>query len=98
MLIETLQVRDTPDIPIENEFTQLRNGHTESILDSAESRIEGCPGRSGNLLEEVATKRIANAAHRSVRFPDKLGHQVEVTHLSQELVHLTELSICVDLF
>lgn len=97
MLIEALEVRYTPNVPIEYQFPELRNSDAKGFPDAAESRLSGIPWRPGQLLEEVSPIRVAYTTDGSIGLADELGNEMEVADLREELTNLTKASVRVNL-
>ena len=69
VLVESFEMRNAARlVPLENQFLELWNGNPQDGGNSPESSVKSLLGRSCQLLEEVATKRVPDLPHGPVGF------------------------------
>jgi hypothetical protein len=84
MFVPAAQVGDTLGLACQRDLLQLRNRNTQRLSNPAKAGLLRAIRRFRDGLREIAAKRIVDAAHGPVRFPDKLWNDVQVTHGLEE--------------
>ena len=98
MFIKSLKVWNAPLVPSELQFSELRHGHPESIIDSTQSRFQSSRICAGYLLKKIAAEGVSLSTASQVRVANQLRNDVQISDVGKKVGYLTEILVCIDLF
>jgi len=78
VLVLAAQMRSPSIVPPQLDLVELGDGDAQGFLDAPEAGFPRLFRSLGHLLEEVTAEGIVEATCRAVRFPHKLGNDVQV--------------------
>ena len=98
MFVTTTQMRSALHfVPEKLQLAQLWNGNLQCFSDSAKASISRTLRSPSHLLKKIGTERVRCPAQITIRFPHKLGNQMEVSDRLKELGKLSEFAVDVNL-